>query len=108
MTSFDNISIQISWSLPFPEAPPDNYMITYNYTEVEGREPRQGSNSAEVSHDSLLATGSVFIYNITQLLPYTDYNIGVVAVYTNVGSESIVTNRRTEEGGTQLINNILL
>ncbi len=92
-----NTTVALMWDLPFPTVIPDIYTIYYNYTELSGAVPRTGENTINVTD-----TSSTY-YTITDLLPYTMYDVSVVAVYNNVSSNDVTTNAETMEGGIIII-----
>ena len=89
----NNSAIELMWDLPFPDVYPDTYTIHYSYLELSGEEPRSG----ETIFDCY--TGSVTTYTLTNLLPYTMYNISVAAIYNNASSENVSVTNQTMEGG---------
>ena len=87
-----NTSITLTWDLPFPTVTPDMYRIYYNYTELSGTVPRTGV-------DTINVTNANNTYTITDLLPYTEYDVSVATVYDDVFSNDVTISAETMEGG---------
>ena len=95
-------SIQLQWELAFDSAEPSNYTISYSFRELSGTSPIESTDTITVPHNDTrdLSNDQIFIYNVPNLLPFTEYNFSVVATYgADISSSAVNTTGQTVEGG---------
>lgn len=101
VTDVFNTSLTLSWELPY-DIEPDMYNITYNYTELSGTTPRTGVVNLQIPE--LNVTDSMtdpvtYSYNLTDLFPYSVYDISVISIYEREESKPLTIQAQTTEGG---------
>lgn len=97
-------AVTLTWSDPFPAASPFQYQLTYTGEKLSG-ESQAILETLTLSQDEL-TTGAMmgqYLYSVTDLLFYTDYNFTVIADYNLTGtvaqSSAVVVSHQTRQGG---------
>ena len=93
-------SILLQWVLAFDSVEPTDYTISYSFRELSGTSPDEstGMLHSDITPDS--TNDPILTYNVSDLLPFTEYNFSVVAIYGADNSSSAVNTRgQTDEGG---------
>ena len=101
VTDIFNTSLTLLWELPY-DIEPDMYNITYNYTELSGTSPRTGVLNLQIPELNVtdsMTEPVIYSYNLTDLLPYSVYDISVIAIYDHEESKPLTIQAQTAEGG---------
>lgn len=101
VTDVFNTSLTLSWELPY-DVEPDMYNITYNYTELSGITPRTGVESLQIPELNVtdnMTDPVTYSYDLTDLLPYSVYDISVTGIYEHEESKPLTIRAQTTEGG---------
>ena len=102
LTTMLQPAVTLAWNDSFPEASPFRYQLTYNGTKLSGVS-QDINTTLTLSNDDVTAMTWDNLYNVTELLFYTEYTFTLVADYNLTGqvfqSIGVVESLTTREGG---------
>lgn len=94
-----NTSFLFTWKSFYSALTQEEFMLTYNFTELSGLFPRSGNMSISIMDINNTENGGNFQYMLKGLLPYTSYNIFLSPIYDTFEGDIITVSGQTLEGG---------
>ena len=100
--TLSSASIQLSWTIPFPQVLPDGFILNYTINQLSGTQPETSSVYLVIDSDDtdLVASGSgesMYDYVLEGLTAHTEYTFSLSSNYSSAISDVVTAVATTNE-----------
>ena len=107
-TIMQNLIVNLTWTIPFTEIPPNSYILTYTATKLSGAPLVETEMMKFFDNETISFATDGRMFTVTDLLFDSHYQFELVAVYGDDSSAAArVTVMMTAEGSEFIVYLIL-
>ena len=95
-------SLNLSWSIPFPQVVPDNFTLDYDINKLSGALATTTTVSLTIN-TSLMENGEKFSYLLEELTAHTEYSFNLSSNYGSSTSAPITASANTSQDSKRIL-----
>ena len=98
-------SLNLSWSIPFPQVVPDSFSLDYDINKLSGAPATTTTDSLtiDISNTSVTDNGGSFSYLLEELTAHTEYSFSLSSNYGSSTSAPITASAVTDQDSKMIL-----